>query len=165
MRAAAVGADGKVEVRGPPSASVDETVLKLVLAEALSNARKYGDPTMPIKVRAEVRGKISAELKLQVKSTNRVGLTVLTDAQLKKAFEPGFRAHSEAASSGVGLDNVKKAIVTIGGGVWLTAGTSGGRDCTSLIAALPATPYPPPPATAPADSGESFTSGGEPSFK
>ena len=42
------------------------------------------------------------------------------------------------ASSGVGLDNVKKALVTIGGNVWLTAGTSGGR-AASLIAALPTT--------------------------
>ena len=127
-------------MRGPPSASVDETVLKLVLAEALSNARKYGDPSKPIRLRAEVRlGSLGAELKLQVKSTNRPGLTALTDAQLKKAFEPGFRAHSDVASSGVGLDNVKKALVTIGGNVWLTAGTSGGRACTSLIAALPTT--------------------------
>ena len=100
----------------------DETVLRLMLAEAVSNARKYRDPKRPIVLRATVRvdkepaaenGNENAStpiaetvyggwIEVEMESVNCEGAAALTTEQLQRVFEPGYRAQAAAASSGDG---------------------------------------------------------------
>ena len=148
---AATGAKGAtVRVAADAKAlSIDDKVLGVVLAEAVSNARKYGDAAVPIALVAEWLPTGGGErgipvLSLTVTSTNPPGADVLSRLQLQRAFEPGFRAHSASDSTGVGLDTVAKAVSAVGGAVWLTTSAAAtGRVATNFHARLPATPLPP----------------------
>lgn len=160
---ATVGEDGDASVCGEvTTVCCDETVLRLMLAEAVSNARKYRDPKRPIVLRATVRvdkesaaenGNENASaansetvysgwIEVEMESVNCEGAAALTTEQLQRVFEPGYRAQAAAASSGVGLDTVAKAAEMLpGGSVWLSTHTGlDERVRTVFHARLPAAP-------------------------
>ena len=60
----------------------DEIVLRLLLSEAVSNARKYRDPEVPISLRAALLD--GAWLEVEMGSTNRAGVAPLTDEQASR---------------------------------------------------------------------------------
>jgi len=109
---------------------VDESALSFAVEEGLSNARKYRlGVGSPIHVSATFESVDPAERTaalgddrerlLHVKVCN-LSSTLLSKEDCNKAFEPGYKAHVEDASSdGLGLESVRKAVVGANGSTWL----------------------------------------------
>eukprot|EP00966_Prymnesium_polylepis_P004129 94529-Prymnesium_polylepis.1 len=90
-----LGPDGTVYGEAP-TAHVDETVLLVVLEEAVSNARKYRAEGTPILARAALEG---SELHVALENVNTTGVQ-LSDDELVSAFTRGWRgAHAAISSS------------------------------------------------------------------
>ena len=119
---------------------LDESVLRLVLDEALSNARKYREPQTPILITARLDqragiagygragyGAVEATtadgatfLDLAIINTNSVGVHVLGEEELVRVMQPGYKARRVSAmSDGLGLDSTAKACTAAGGFAWL----------------------------------------------
>ena len=140
-----LGNDGTVEVAtGSETVRADTSVLSLTLEEGLSNARKYRRPGMPIALHAALEdGLAGAESTLHVRltSVNRDGVPRLSEADCKRVFEPGYKAHSttSASSDGKGLDTAAVAATAAHGKVWMTTHADGEEAvCTVFHVALPA---------------------------
>lgn len=113
-----------VEVEEVSSIMVDSSVLAIVVSEALSNARKYRDPTKPIIVRASLRDVDDWPLgmKIEIENQNRPGAPYLTAQECVDAFRSGYRALNTCVSShGIGLSSVQQAVDAAHGRVWLSA--------------------------------------------
>ena len=123
---------------------LDESVLRLGLDEALSNARKYREPQTPVLITArldqragraeEKTSTVGARdgvrdddvasrptfLDLAIINMNSVGVHVLGDEELVRVMQPGYKARRVSAmSDGVGLDSTAKACSAAGGFAWL----------------------------------------------
>eukprot|EP00966_Prymnesium_polylepis_P296859 6858196-Prymnesium_polylepis.1 len=98
--------DGELECE-PEAATlaVDVSMLNIVLVEALSNARKYRQPTSRIHVSAVLRhvtegsGAAGHVLALTVTNQNCDGAGKLDDEQCKRAFSEGYRTHQTSAAT------------------------------------------------------------------
>ena len=118
---------------------VDSTVLRIVLAEAISNAITYGDPITPLRCQIALEGSM---LSVRLININREGVKRLSAAQCAAVFMPGFKVHAVSSTSdGVGLDTALKATTAAAGRVSLsTEKTADGRDCTIFNLSLPVLP-------------------------
>ena len=118
--------------------SIDDTVLRIVVEEALSNARKYGAAGAPVRVHATAprgsalpahgrpaalekapspAGETAGEiLQLTIDSTNAKGVPVLTAEQCAKAFRRGMRI-AAAGDTSEGDDGSVLAAVSSGLGL------------------------------------------------
>ena len=100
--------DGRLEGAVSLKAHVDEGVLRLVAAEAISNATKYRRPGTTIVVKLSLH---DGKLRISFENINATGVRRLTEQECAEVFLPGFRVHSVSATSdGVGLDTVHKAL-------------------------------------------------------
>jgi len=138
-------------------AVVDAVVLRLVVEEGLSNARKYRKPGSQIVIEASFesrlieaqhpdslpagRDEMGDGLHISVISTNRPGVPMLSAEDCVRVFRPGAKGQAvSSGSDGVGLDTAAKAAGAAGGHAWLTAHlAAGGEPCTTFHLWLPAT--------------------------
>lgn len=139
----------------------DETILDLVVREALGNCRKYRYPGSLIHIAASYHA-AESKLCVSVENENQRGAHRLTPEECIQVMSSGVRgANATADSSGLGLDTARKAATAAGGTVWLAtreeaaaAGVSpSARIYTALHLELPATL--PDPKSSRSDSDES----------
>jgi hypothetical protein len=138
-----LGVDGVYD--GVDTVYVDHNLLLLVLQEALSNARKYRDRSVPIHIWAELAAPDPAasdraehRLLLKVSNANQMGLPALTSEECKQVFRAGVKGHSHnPMSDGLGLDNAAVAIQAARGRVWLSTTSDGGVDYTHFHLDMP----------------------------
>jgi len=118
--------------------SCDSTLLEIVVKEALSNARKYRDPSSALHIRAELCG---SRLHTTVTNRNKPGLPKLSEEQCVRVFDAGFVGEAGAkTSNGLGLDTVRVAAEAAKGRAWLSTATEPNGDFTSLHFCQPASP-------------------------
>ena len=130
---------GRLEGPVALKARVDEGVLRLVVAEAISNATKYRRPGTTIIVKLEL---FDGKLRISFENINAAGVRRLTEQECAEVFLPGFRVHSVSVTSdGLGLDTVHTATMAAGGAAWLSC-HSDGSDCTVFHFELPAIQLP-----------------------
>ena len=130
LLAAAVGQDGTAEVADSAAeVALDESVIRIVLEEALSNARKYRAPRTPITICAHfeeaaaaaaeaeatgatggaagagagaaggARATEATMLHVQVRNANSEGARLLTAEQLSRVMEAGYKTRHASAMS------------------------------------------------------------------
>ena len=121
LREAAVAARVELRVADLPEVEVAAAAVELALANLVSNAIKYADPTKPqrwVQIAAEVGGEAGGEVVVTVRD-NGVGIPPEARARL---FERFFRAHERelpaVEGTGLGLSRVREAVEGIGGRVW-----------------------------------------------
>eukprot|EP00965_Chrysotila_dentata_P154108 5093196-Pleurochrysis_carterae.AAC.1 len=116
-----VGSDGVVNECAFSSCSVDETVLGLALDESLSNARQFRCPGTKIAIAMHIEATEDVSvLHLQMDSTNRANVPLLSTEQCLRVVQCGYKKHNLSAfSDGVGLANVQQAAHAVGGRIWL----------------------------------------------
>ena len=180
---AAIGSDGVVNVSADmASVSVDESVLRIVLEEALSNARKYRRVSTSIILSAfmepvgtgshpgtdadksaqttdagaDASGSDTGALfHVTVRNSNQANAVVLDADQLVRVMQPGFKTHmASAMSDGLGLDSILKACRGAGGFAWLSMDAK----YTELHATLPVGPTSAHVQYSPAQGGDSADS-------
>ena len=107
--------------------SCDVGMLRICVEEGLSNARKYGEPSCELILRAslEERGEVREEsgeasalvtLHIELDNVNRAGVAPLSAEECLHVFEEGYKAHTSAAgSTGIGLHTTTKAISAASG--------------------------------------------------
>ena len=136
--ASALGNDGTISFVGPdgaatlppsdwPELACDDLLLFVTVQEALSNARKYREPSVPIVIRASFlttdepasgpNGERSAHglLRIVIENVNRSGCHRLTEAECIAAFVSGVSFTNASTSSGIGLSTAA-AVLSAGGG-------------------------------------------------
>ena len=107
---------------------VDGAVLQLQLEEARSNALKYREPLVPIRVTAQLiqtSADLPPSLHVALDNCNRTGLKALSTEECAAAFERGQKGSAVAGggigpSTGLGLDSVAVAARAVGGTCWLS---------------------------------------------
>jgi signal transduction histidine kinase len=108
-----------------PAVEVNSAAVELVLANLVSNAIKYSDPTRPRRwVRVSATHDGAAEVVVTVRD-NGLGVPESGRARL---FERFYRAHPGNAvdGTGLGLSIVREAIHDLGGRVWVEFPDDGG---------------------------------------
>lgn len=138
-----LGLDGTYE--GIDMVKVDSNLLLLVVQEALSNARKYRDRSMPITITSRLVKSNSGAQRLQIKisNANQTGLRALSEDECRQAFKPGVKVNSDnPTSDGLGLDNAAVAISAAKGRVWLSTTKNGRTDYTHFHVDVPVTAPP-----------------------
>lgn len=127
---------GRLDGPAALKARVDEGVLRLVVAEAISNATKYRRPGTTIVVKLDLS---DGKLRISFENINATGVRRLSEHECEEVFLPGFRVHSVSVTSdGLGLDTVRMATMAAGGIAWLSCHNEG-ADCTVFHCELPAT--------------------------
>jgi len=103
------------------SCVLDEAVLRLVLDEAMSNARKFGNPEAQVEISTQIEENDGAYmLMLQVDNVNGEDVPFLSTEQCARVLEADHTASGVSAfSDGVGLAGMERAATAIGGRVWL----------------------------------------------
>jgi len=133
---------------------VDETILGIVVEEALSNARKYRREGTPIEVRVAYS---ADELTLTVRNINKLGMRPLSEAECVAAFLPGATPRMPSSTSdGMGLDSVSLCVSAVNGRAELASlPRADGAPCTTFCVVLPASvavaPTAAPTASAPVE--------------
>jgi signal transduction histidine kinase len=126
---------GAVDVRldpRMPAVEVDAAAVELCLANYISNAIKYADPSKPERW-VEVTGELivptptsAGELLVRVRDN---GLGVPSNGR-QRLFEQFFRAHGDTVTgvegTGLGLSIVQETITSLGGRVWAEFPEEGG---------------------------------------
>jgi two-component system, OmpR family, phosphate regulon sensor histidine kinase PhoR len=113
---------------------VNSAAVELVLANLVSNAIKYSDPTQPRRwVRVSATHDGAAEVVVTVRDN---GLGVPENGR-PRLFERFYRAHPGNAvdGTGLGLSIVREAIHGLGGRVWVEFPDDGG---SAFIFTIPA---------------------------
>jgi len=112
----------------------DSTLMEIVVEEVLSNARKYGDPSSPIQIRAELCG---SRLCTTITNRNKAGVPRLSEEQCARVFEAGFVGPARTqTSSGVGLDTVRVAAEAANGRAWMSTSTESFNGHSSHFTSL-----------------------------
>eukprot|EP00966_Prymnesium_polylepis_P068960 1602103-Prymnesium_polylepis.1 len=117
---------------------VDESILRIIVEEALSNARKHRRAGSTIEVRATVR---TDELLIEVRNLLPLAAAPLSEEECARAFIPGVKVRLASPSSdGVGLDSVLLCANAAGGLVELRSASAGAREAPHVTfrAVLPA---------------------------
>lgn len=129
----------KIKIGELPQVEVSAAAVELAVANFLSNAIKYADPTRDEKwvtVRGATLETGAGPETVVTVTDNGIGVPPEKRARL---FERGFRAHLDAVTGvegdGLGLSIVKDALDAIGGRVWAEFPPEGGA---SFSFALPA---------------------------
>ena len=129
------GADADVE--GGSWVCADVGILRLVLAEALSNARVHREPGTRIRVVAVAAG---GTLHVQVSNVLRAGVPPLSDEECVRAFDGSVLA-TGSGMAGLGLEGVAMVLAAINGRAWLSSGVAAGplgeARCTVLNLTMP----------------------------
>ena len=117
---------------------VDESVLLIIIEEALSNARKHRQPHTPIEVRVSLRGE---SLTVEVKNVLKAGAKPITEEDCVQAFQPGVKSRmADPSSDGVGLDSVMLCANAVNGLAELSAAVDdAGLTYTIFRVVMPAT--------------------------
>lgn len=117
---------------------LDVTVLKLTLDEVISNALKYRRASTDVLIEADL---VDTNLVVCITNVNAHGFVPLSPDEAKRVFEAGYKSHmASAASDGVGLDSVARAVAAARGTVFLTCDSV--RETTSIRLMLPAEELP-----------------------
>jgi signal transduction histidine kinase len=117
-----------------PAVEVNSAAIELVLANLVSNAIKYSDPTQPRRwVRVSATHDGAAEVVVTVRD-NGLGVP---ESGRQRLFERFYRAHAGNAvdGTGLGLSIVREAIHDLGGRVWVEFPDDGG---SAFIFTIPA---------------------------
>jgi len=155
------GPDATVQLLDcPPSIWMDVVVAALVVEEAATNARKYGDPNAPIIVRATVSSsdssaaggcgdgagaEMQAQLVVEVDSVDPLDARRLTPEEAARTFTTGFKGRQAAVllqgrmpySDGIGLPGAKEAVQAAQGSAELVTRVEDGRVHTIFRLSLP----------------------------
>jgi two-component sensor histidine kinase len=141
-----------------PALCTDDVAISLCLEEAMSNARKYGDTSEPVLLAAST-SKRDRQLVLSVDTVNPLGAIRLSDGELTRAFEDGFKGRAASGmsrSDGVGLAAAREAArAAHGSAVLLTREDENSRVHTIFELRVPyeeAQPAEGPPSGTPAAS-------------
>jgi hypothetical protein len=130
---------------------IEEELVRICIAEALSNARKYSEPGRMIKLRACFEGHVeddcheTGQLHIEVDNINKAGMATLSDEQCRRVFEKGYTTHTASASSdGLGLDSVSNVMMAAEGTAWMSVTHDAADDTehTVLHLRLPASRMP-----------------------
>jgi hypothetical protein len=125
---------GRLESSIVGSITVDVTVAKLTLDEAMSNALKYRRPGTDICITARLD---DGMVHVSVSNLNPLGFEVLSAEECVRVFQPGYKSHlASAMSDGVGLDSVARAIAAAHGSVRIQCDAD--AETTAICFSLPA---------------------------
>jgi CheY-like chemotaxis protein len=129
---------GVVKAECGPCYETDLLALRIIVDEAVANARKYRQPESPVTCTVRVR---DGKLLLEIENVNASHVAALTPDECENVFLRGYSAPNRCeTSTGVGLNSVRAAAAAANGRVALRTRTDGARALTALLLEMPATP-------------------------
>lgn len=131
-----------VDILGPlPPAHADDTLLRQIFVNLLSNAHKFSRHKEPALI--EVGFEAGAEGSAYFVRDNGRGFDM---AHAHRLFTPFVRLHraSEVEGTGIGLSIVQRVVQRHGGRIWVRAGSNLGACFLFTLPQMPAVVTPPP---------------------